>query len=423
MSIWQNRHFVTLFVGRMLANAGDSLYAIAAMWLVYKLGGSAFYTGLAGFLIMIPNALQLLFGPIAERLPIKKTLVVTQLVQAVVIGLIPIAYWLGWLSVWMILVIMPLLACMNQLVFPIQSALLPILVEKEQLVKANTVFSFAFHGMELVFSVSGGMLLAIIGATSLLWVDAIIFLAAMGCFLSLRLPVERLHEKDESLSVKQYMTNLQEGIALVFRTPLLVAVLGGMIANGAFGMVTGVLPDYANHRGGPEVYGMYLAALSFGMLSGTLIAPLLQRFALGKTTIFVLLISGILWFAAVYVPNVYASIALLALACMPIGAMNVLHSAMIQSVVPRRYFTRVTTVLGSVSVGAMPLGSLLSGFLAVKWGSANMLAVPAFGLLFLSVYWMMLPQFRSLPQVEKITPTVFQLPVDEEKETTVSTSF
>jgi hypothetical protein len=46
---------------------------------------------------------------------------------------------------------------------------------------------------------------------------------------------------------------------------------------------------------------------------------------------------------------------------------TVLHSAMMQSVIPRRYFTRVTTVLGSVSIGAMPLGSLLSGFLAVKW--------------------------------------------------------
>lgn len=56
MEILKNRNFLLLFVGRILTNIGDSLYAVAAMWLVYDLGGSTLYTGLAGFLSILPES-------------------------------------------------------------------------------------------------------------------------------------------------------------------------------------------------------------------------------------------------------------------------------------------------------------------------------------------------------------------------------
>ena len=50
MDILKNRNFLLLFLGRIFTNIGDSLYYVAAMWLVYKLSGNPFYSGLAGFL-------------------------------------------------------------------------------------------------------------------------------------------------------------------------------------------------------------------------------------------------------------------------------------------------------------------------------------------------------------------------------------
>ena len=63
----KNSHFTKLFLGRIVSNIGDSMYAIAAMWLVYELSNSAFYTGLAGFLTRIPNVFQFLAGPLIDR--------------------------------------------------------------------------------------------------------------------------------------------------------------------------------------------------------------------------------------------------------------------------------------------------------------------------------------------------------------------
>lgn len=67
--LWKNKNFLILFLGRMITNIGDSLYYVASMWLVYQLGGSSFYSGIAGFLILLPMGLQFLTGPFVDRFP------------------------------------------------------------------------------------------------------------------------------------------------------------------------------------------------------------------------------------------------------------------------------------------------------------------------------------------------------------------
>ena len=110
---FENRTFRRLFAGRVITNVGDSLYFIGAMWLVYSLTGDPFYTGLAGFLTMAPGAFQFLAGPLVDRWSIRRTLVGTQVVQALVVATIPIAHVLGALTVWHVLVVMPLLSALN----------------------------------------------------------------------------------------------------------------------------------------------------------------------------------------------------------------------------------------------------------------------------------------------------------------------
>lgn len=42
MDVLKNRNFLLLFLGRIFTNIGDSLYYVAAMWLVYELSGNPF---------------------------------------------------------------------------------------------------------------------------------------------------------------------------------------------------------------------------------------------------------------------------------------------------------------------------------------------------------------------------------------------
>ncbi len=84
--------FLFLLLGRVVTNIGDSLYYVASMWLVFELSHNPFYTGLAGFLILVPKVLQFLIGPLVDRWRVKPILISTQVLQAVLLVTIPIAY-------------------------------------------------------------------------------------------------------------------------------------------------------------------------------------------------------------------------------------------------------------------------------------------------------------------------------------------
>lgn len=66
-SLCGNRDFLRLLFGRLVTNAGDSLYSIAAMWLVHDLTHSTVYTGIASSLLLLPLVLQFISGPIVDR--------------------------------------------------------------------------------------------------------------------------------------------------------------------------------------------------------------------------------------------------------------------------------------------------------------------------------------------------------------------
>lgn len=112
--LWKNKSFLFLFLGRLVTNIGDSLYYIAAMWLVYDLSKNPFYSGLAGFLTLLPMTLQFAVGPLIDRWPIKRTIVITQVLQMIIILVIPITYFFDVLTVALILVIMPVSAFIEQ---------------------------------------------------------------------------------------------------------------------------------------------------------------------------------------------------------------------------------------------------------------------------------------------------------------------
>ena len=142
MEILKNRNFLLLFIGRILTNIGDSLYAVAAMWLVYDLGGSTLYTGLAGLLSILPRIIQLLSGPMIDRVPIRGLLVYTQFIQALLLLIVPLAFYFDFLTVGLVLAITPILSTLNMWVYPAQMSALPKILEKKQLTQGNSLFSW-----------------------------------------------------------------------------------------------------------------------------------------------------------------------------------------------------------------------------------------------------------------------------------------
>lgn len=196
-SVLRNRDFARLFLGRVVTNLGDSLYFVAAMWLVWDLTGNEFYSGLAGFLVLAPSAVQFAFGPLVDRWDIRRLLVATQAVQAVLVLVVPLAALTGHLTVWLVMLVMPALSLLNQVVYPAQSAALPRLVEQDELVGANSLFAMAYQGADAVANAIAGLLIVLVGAISLFVLDAATFVLAAALFASVRIPAAGADEASE----------------------------------------------------------------------------------------------------------------------------------------------------------------------------------------------------------------------------------
>ncbi|MCC2460209.1 MFS transporter [Bacillus mobilis] len=405
MDLLKNRNFLLLFLGRIFTNIGDSLYYVAAMWLVYELSGNPFYSGLAGFLTLLPSALQFLTGPFVDRWSIKNTLVITQVLQCVLILIIPITHYFDLLTVQLLLIIMPIVAFIEQFAYPAQSKALPLLLNKTQLLKGNSLFSFAYQGIDLICTTLSGILVALLGAITLYVIDSFTFAITALLFFSLKMPTQA--EANTSLSTKQYFTDLKEGFSIVFRSLMGVFLIGSVVANFSIGMTMAILPSFADSLGGVKSYGFFLAAISAGSLIGALFSSWVGKRNVGRVSIISFAAGAFFWFLSTIVPFQWLSIFLFGLAWIPIGATNILFATISQIVIPNQYIGRINSVMRSMGTIAMPFGSLIGGYAANVFSSQLIFALASIGILFISLVWLLHPKLRSLPKADEITADTF----------------
>jgi MFS family permease len=448
-AVLRNPDFARLLSGRLVTNAGDSLYAVAAMWLVFDLTGSEAFTGLAGFLVMSPNLLQAFVGPLVDRWSLRAVMVWSQLIQAVLVLAVPVAAWLGVLSVWVVLTVIPLAAFVNQFAYPAQQAALPRIVDDEELVRANAALQVGYGGVDAAFNAVAGLLVAAVGAVALYLVDAVTFLLAAALFVSLRVPA-RTASADTAPSVgrstgetptgetptgettaaddptaggdqaptlagdggrdrvglrgavDRYLDDLRGGVGFVRGTLLLPLLVTGLVANFTLGGVTAVLPSFAAGYGGADVYGVLLAGIGTGTLLGALLASRLDHLPVGVLSMGGFLLSAGLWGLGVASPWAPATAVLFALAFVPVGVTNVVIMSMVQRLVPEGMLGRVSALLGSASTAMAPVGSLLGGVSAAWLGVGTVAGGAALGFLFIAVYTAVVPQLRTLPPAAEL---------------------
>ena len=398
-----NRTFLRLFLGRVVTNAGDSMYIIAATWLVWDLTGSSFYTGIAGFLVFGVQPLQFLVGPLVDRWPLERILIGTQIVQGIGVLVVPLAAATGYLSVWLVLLLLPSLEFLSRFVYPAQNAALPRIVDDDQLVRANSLFSLAYQGVDLAFNAITGVLIAAIGAVSIYLVNGVTFAIALVLFLGVTVPQERDASEgesdDEKSTERRYLSELREGFRYVRDSVIFDIVLGAVVVNFAFGMMMAVLPAFADSLGGSEAYGFLMAAMAGGTLVGAASASFFETYPLGWVQIGGFSLTAGFWAAALVVPGLWPTVLLFFIAFTPSGAVNVMSSSMIQSAVDDTFLGRVTSVRTSFSTLMMPVGSLLGGTVAGMLGSTTVLSGMVYASAFLALYYFVRPRLRTLPSV------------------------
>lgn len=390
-----------MFLGRFVTNIGDSLYFVAAMWLVFDLTNNPVYSGIASAVIMIPQSLQFLIGPLIDRWNLSKIMVNTQLIQSFLIFIIPLAYFLNILNVWLVIAVMFLAVTIEQFVYPAHYAAMPRLLEKKQFVSGNSLLTVSQQGSDFILTGLSGLLLIYFGAINIYLLDSLTFLLAAFLFKMIKFPKEKTIEKPKIISLNDSFTNykndFKEGISVIKNSLIPKILFPLLISNLLFGVLNAVLPAYSNYRGGELFYGYYLSSMAAGMLIGSLLASRVEKFSFGKLMMFNFTFMFSFWFAAGTVSNSYLSVVLFGITLIPLGISNVLIFSLFQTIIPQELLGRAETIISSITSLSLPIGAIFGGILANKIGVDVVFTSGALSGVFLLIYWALSKDLRSLP--------------------------
>ena len=413
-SLRRNRDFRRFFAGQFVTNAGDSLYTVAILWLVFELSGSIILTGIANAVLLLPWLLQVLAGPIVDQLPLKPVLVGSQVLQGVVVLVLPAAAAMERLSVAVLLAVVPVLALATLLMAPMQATLVPRIVAETRLSRANSALATVTLGLDMVFDALGGTFIALFDATTLFLFDSVTFAVAGLLFAGIAVPTsDAIREQSERSSepvLDSYVADLRAGIDVLRGSVFVELVLTTAVANFATGVTLAILPAFGDALGGPAVYGLLLGALGIGRLVGSLLAPYFETVAYGRLLLIGNSVGACCWLAAVYTPSAALTVALFGLAWVPAGISGVLTSTLNQTVFPADLLGRVSSTKGTASGATLPLGSLVGGIVAEVLGTTTM-GLAAFGFGFTGLYILLRPRLRQLPAVTDADPGAFDVTV------------
>ena len=404
----KNKDFIILFLGRLITNFGDSIYLIATMLLVFSLSGSTFYTGLALFLTSSTAIVQIILSPILNRINMKKFLIVTQIIQGVLLLFIPYLHITGNLKVYHVLIIMPIISFLNQLVYPGQLALLPKIVDSKDLVKANSLFGIAYQGSDAIFNFLGGIIITTFGFIWAYYIDSITFFinAILFLFLSKVVSTPCSNEKSKKDSIKNYFSELKEGIIFWKNSPLKSLVFGVIFINLAATAIYAALPEFSRTS---TYYGILLSASGIGVLLGSMLSNLeiLKSIKLGFLYVMFILIISLCWMGMIFINNdslisKLIVFALFFIGWVLIGILNIYSQTVIQMSTPRDKVTIVLSAMLGLSTALSPLGALGTSFMSRYYDNKVVIFSATFLILIIGIYWLFNESIKNIESLKRI---------------------
>ena len=399
-----NRHMplVALAAGTVLSTSGTRLSAIAIPWLVLTTTGSPVLTGLVGFAEMLPYVIaKALGGTLIDRLGARHVSVWCDLLSAAAITLVPLLFWAGLLSIWVLLPAVALVGVLRAPSDAAKQAMVPSIAAmgKLPMERVTGVMGASDRIAGTVGAAGAGVLIALLGAGPALLANAAAFVLA-ALVVAFGVPASKV-TADESDVPSSYQTQLAEGWSVLRKDPVLVSMVLMIAVTNLFDMAYTVvlLPVWVKSSGLDVSWvGILLAAFSTGAIVGAAIAAAigerLPRLLLYTAGFFC---SGPLAMSAFALDlPLPAVLTILLFGGISAGAINPVIGVILFERIPAPVVGRVTALIGALCWSLMPLGGLYGGLLVDNFGIAAALGVTAFLYLLAAFAPLVVPSFRHM---------------------------
>lgn len=361
------RSLIGLFAAEVVSTTGTEMTAIALPWFVLVSTGSPARMGAvltAEFVGM--SVLGLWGGKVATLIGPRRMMLVSDLVRAVLVMLVPILFWIGTLSLAALLALGLGVGSFFPAYSSSQRLVLAGIVGADQtrLTRASGLLGAVNETASLVGPALGGALVALIGATNVLVLDAASYLCAFALVAAF------VPGRTVEAEAGDGGTGVRDGLRYVIRDPLLRRQVPGLgLIEIAFAAMVATFPVLAMQGGGVTVAGWLLAAYGGGSVAGGLILLRARRVVdrAGAWSVVGIAVSA--WLLLLPVPP-WALAGVVALNGVSCGLFFPRFFAGLTTAPPPALRARVmTTVTVAISVPA-PIGFLGAGLLAQHTGSA-----------------------------------------------------
>jgi MFS family permease len=213
------RNFRLLWIGQGISVLGDQFYLIALPWLVLQLTGDALAVGTVLALVAFPRALFMLVGgALIDRFSPRNVMLASDTLRLALVTLLTLLILVGSIQMWMLYVFALLFGLAAAFFYPAQPALIPQLVEEEQLQIGNVLnMGTAQLGLFAGLVIAGGLIALLdagsvqgeaaaahtLGIAIAFSVDALSFLVSLITLWMMRLPATQ--GVDEAAEQKEGM--------------------------------------------------------------------------------------------------------------------------------------------------------------------------------------------------------------------------
>jgi len=372
----QRRGFRRLVCGQFLSSLGDMVFAVALPFIVLGRGDAGDLAVMltllgVGRLIGAP-----LGGMLADRWSPRLIMLVADFGRAALLA------WLAFSGGGLLGlgVGMAVLGLLEGLFLPAYWAIMPALLEEEELAQGNAVSESLMVFAALLGPLIGGIAMASMSAATVLAVNAVTFLVSAGTLLTVR-------------AGPAAPAAVQGGPgfwAFARGSRLLVAVLfmAGMTQLTSTAMMTVALPVYIDQHfaDGQRVYGLLLGAQGAGLLLGTLAAALVWRLRhRGHLALGLLVLNGLVLAAFTHLPGVLAPMLAMATLGLVAGVLSVVTLTLVQQISPAAILGRVMAAFTAVTIAAFPIGAALIGLVVTRQGPESAFLIAGIGVFAVAV--------------------------------------
>ena len=365
----RHRNYRLFFCGQLVSLVGTWMQNVAQAWLVYALTNSPFKLGVVAFCAGVPVLLFSLWaGVVADRMPKRRLLLMTQTGMMTLAFLLAADVFLGTVAWWHIAVLAFFLGVANAFDAPARQAFVVEMVGRVELMNAIALNSAMFNSARIIGPALAGVILASLGAQWCFVLNGASFLAVIA---GLAL-----------MDVKPYvgapgggspLAQMREGVRYVWHDPTVRPLISVVAVSNLFSFgYLALLPAFAQDvlRVGSVGYGFMSTAVGVGALAGALVLATLGDHGRKGW----MLTGGNLAFPAMVIAvalsrSFHLTLGFLVVAGLGFMTQNATANTLVQTTVPDRLRGRVMSVYMMVFLGFFPIGALIAGTVAEHWGA------------------------------------------------------